>query len=806
MTSNEVKSTDRAQPTSELAQWKVGKSEDRTVTEGMPELIRHAAAEGAVLLENRVLPLPAHSRVAVFGRSQIDWAFTGYGSGGDVNCPYHMHLLQGLRNCEALTVEETLAAEYERWTKANPADAGSVWGQWPASFAEMPLTDERVRAARQSAEHALIVLSRTLGEERDAAAVAGEYYLTAEEETLLRQVTAVFPDAILILNLSSMIDLSFLDNYSFGAVLLAWQGGMESGNAVADLLSGRETPSGRLTDTVARSYEDHPSARQFGLPEQAEYTEDIYVGYRWFETFAPERVRYPFGYGLSYTTFRIEPEQRDAFSYDVSVTNTGAFSGKETVMLFVEKPCGRLGNPARELVAFAKTETLASGEQQVLHLQTDEYAISSYDDVGLAGRKSCYVLLAGTYQFYCGTDVRSAQKVGAFEVPETRVVRKLTEMAAPAAAFPIFAREDGKLVTRMTQPRTADLKERILNALPAAVEPTGNMGFRLRDVQSGNISMDTFLAQLDADELEALSRGAYTFDSPLGIKGNAGVFGGVTDSLRAKGIPALSACDGPSGVRSYASNSLLPSGTLLASTFNTALVEQLLSHLAGEMDACGADVLLAPGMNIHRNPLGGRNFEYFSEDPYLTGKIAAAYVRGVQAGGRSACPKHFACNSQEKRRQYHNSILTERALREIYLKGFEICVREAAPKCVMTSYNKINGVWGHYHYELVQGILRDEWGYTGGVMTDWWMRYAPSPEFPQLDGNAYRIRARVDLLMPGERVMTDTIQKPDGTLLATYGQPNGITLGEMQQSARNILRCILSIRDCRETEQSASSN
>lgn len=800
MTSNEIKPSERAG--GELAQWQVAKSDVKTVTAGMPEAIRHADAEGAVLLENRVLPLPANSRVAVFGRSQIDWSFTGYGSGGDVNCPYRVNLLQGLRNCKTLTVEERLAAEYERWTTENPADPGSIWGQWPASFAEMPLTDALVRSAWELADHAVIVLSRTLGEERDAAPTAGELYLTDEEREVLRQVTAVFPDAVLVLNLSSMIDLGFLDDYSFGAVLLAWQGGMESGNAVADLLCGRETPSGRLTDTVVRAYDDHPSAPQFGLPEQAEYTEDIYVGYRWFETFAPERVRYPFGYGLSYTSFRLETVQRNAFSYDVRVTNTGAYPGKETVMLFVEKPCGKLGNPARELVAFAKTEKLAPGEQQTINLQTDEYGISSYDDVGLAGHKSCYVLMAGTYRFHCGTDVRSAQVIGTHAVAETQVVRRLTEMAAPATAFPIYAREDGRLVTRMTQPRTVDLKARILAEVPTAVEPTGDLGFTLADVQSGKITLDTFIAQLDPDELEALSRGGYTFDSPLGIKGNAGVFGGVTPYLREKRVPVLSACDGPSGVRSYASNSLLPSGTLLASTFNTDLVEQIMCLLAGEMAACGADVILAPGMNIHRNPLGGRNFEYFSEDPYLTGKISAAYVRGIQSGGASACPKHFACNSQERRRQYHNSVLTERALREIYLKGFEICVREAEPKCLMTSYNKINGVWGHYHYELVQGILRGEWGYAGNVMTDWWMRYAPSPEFPQIEGNAYRVRAGVDLLMPGERVMTDTVQKPDGTLLATYGQPDGITLGEMQQTARHILHCVLSILP-RKTDNTA---
>ena len=198
-------------------------------------------------------------------------------------------------------------------------------------------------------------------------------------------------------------------------------------------------------------------------------------------------------------------------------------------------------------------------------------------------------------------------------------------------------------------------------------------------------------------------------------------------------------------------------------------------------------MLLAPGINIHRNPLCGRNFEYYSEDPYLCGKIAAAAVRGIQHGGRSACPKHFACNNQEFNRAGNDSRLSERALREIYLKGFEICIKEAQPKNIMTSYNLINGVWGHYNYELCTRILREEWGYEGNVMTDWWMKKSKSQEFPEMCDQAYRVRAQVDLLMPGGgRVCI--IKKPDGTLLKTLGKPEGITRGEIQRSAMNILR------------------
>jgi len=229
-------------------------------------------------------------------------------------------------------------------------------------------------------------------------------------------------------------------------------------------------------------------------------------------------------------------------------------------------------------------------------------------------------------------------------------------------------------------------------------------------------------------------------------------------------------------------------------------MNRLFMGVAEEMKERGTDVLLAPGLNIHRNPLCGRNFEYFSEDPFVSGKIAAAIVKGLQSvTGISACPKHFACNNQEFRRNRNDSRVSERALREIYLKGFEICVKEAKPINLMTSYNKINGVWGHYHYELVQGIVRGEWKYEGNVMTDWWMRSSKSPEFPEMEDQAYRVRAGVDVLMPGGgggilRLFGLSKEKPDGTLLATYGKKDGITLGEMQRTAKNVLRCVMELK------------
>lgn len=761
----------------------------KTVTPGMPELLRHAAAQGAVLLENSVLPFASETKVALFGRCQKDWFCTGYGSGGDVNAPYKVDLLEGLRCCGALEPDEALAEKYEAWCEKYPASPG-VWGMWPRSHPEMPISPEEAREAAKRADKAVIVIGRSSGEDRDQALQKGSYYLTDEERRLLKNVTESFPDAVLILNIGTLIDLSFLKEYPFGAVLIAWQGGMESGNAVADILCGAENPSGRLTDTVALCYEDYPSSATFGSRRRTEYKEDIYVGYRWFETFARDKVLYPFGHGLSYTVFSKEllPEEAP-LTFRVRVTNTGDRAGQEAVLLYVSKPVGDLGTPARELVSFGKTDLLAPGESRELTLTLTERELCSFDD-----GQSCWLLQEGTYRFFLGGNVREAEEIRTWAVEEARILEQLREAAAPGKPLKVYALKDGALSERTAPQRTVDMRKRILDALPKGTFITGDKGWKLKDVKEGRISLDAFVAQLSLEELEAISRGAYIMGHPWGPKGNAGIFGGVTESLKKKGIPPVVTTDGPSGIRLYASCSLLPIGTLLACTFDTALVERIYAKVGEEMVSRRTDVLLAPGMNIHRDPLCGRNFEYYSEDPLLTGKIAAAAVRGIQSMGVSACPKHFACNEQETNRTHNDSVLSQRALREVYLRGFEICVKEAAPKNLMTSYNKINGVWGHYHFDLVQTVLREEWGYQGNVITDWWMRYAPSPEFPKLRGNAYRVRARVDVLMPGAKSIFDRSKRPDGTLLESFEKEDGITLGELQEAAKNVLRCVMDLK------------
>ncbi len=768
--------------------------EKKTVTPGMPELLRRAAADGAVMLENNgILPLKGGTRVALFGITGYESHYVGYGSGGDVNRPYAVSFADGIKNCDRLTLDPTIESIYREWNKKNPINNG-FWGHWPFYFPEMPLDNTTVENARNKNEVAVAVIGRAAGESRDCKLQKGSYYLADDEIAMLDALAEEFDDIVILLNIGGIFDMSWIEKYKkvIGAILIVWQGGMEGGNAAADLLCGKAYPSGRLTDTIAKRYENYPSSANFGGKDFNEYKEDIYIGYRYFETFAKSKVLYPFGYGLGYTEFEISAntveKSNDKFIFNVSVKNIGNTIGREVVQLYLSKPCGKLGNPEKILVAFVKTAELKSGESETIELIVETNQLASYDE-----SKSAYIIERGKYEFFLGKSIRENEAVFTFEQAEAEIDCQCVQASAPIENLEVMSAYEynGKRIIKNRKARTKeyDLGKRILENLPEEIPQTGDKGFKLADVKSGKITMEQFVAQLNNNELEAISRGDYVMNSPLGAKGNAGAFGGVLQSLRAKGIKPVITTDGPSGIRLSACCSLLPIGTLLACSFDPQLVEKVYSAVADEMFAKGSDVLLAPGMNIHRNPLCGRNFEYYSEDPYLTGKIAAAAVKGIQSHGASACPKHFACNNQEFRRNMNDSRLSERALREIYLKGFEICVREARPKNIMTSYNRINSVYGHYNYELCTAILRNEWGYKGNVITDWWMKNEKSPEFPLIRNQAYRVRAQVDVLMPGGGRIPR--RKPDGTLLESLGKEGGITLGELQRTACNVLRAVI---------------
>ncbi len=746
---------------------------------GVPELLRRAAEEGAVLLKNDGA-LPLSGKVALFGRVQIDCSYAGCGSGGDVLKPYRVSILEGLSQNPMIDLDEQLKARYEKFCLEHPADRG-YWGNWTNSFPEMPLTKEEIKEISLRAGTAVVVIGRCAGEEADFPLKKGGYYLTDDERALLSNVSSCFSKTIVLLNISNPIDLGFLDEFEISSLLVLFQGGMEMGNAAARLLAGNVNPCGKLSMTLATEYRHYPSSKNFGNAKASEYCEDIYVGYRHFETFAKQNVRFPFGFGLSYTSFEIEGSFNQAENaVHFTVTNVGTRAGKDVVQIYVEKPQGRKGNPARELIGFHKTELLSSFQKEEGTIQLSDRDFCSYDET-----RSCFVRLKGEYKLYCGNNVRDAKEIASFSFEEEKIVEQCFSQCAPKEFFLIKTKGPRNELPRFSD---KDLKKEIFSSLPPALPFTGSLGYKLTDVKLGKISLEDFVSQLDLKELAALSRGDLKMNSALGPAGNAGVLGGVLPSLREKGVPPVTAVDGPSGVRLKTSASLIPCATLLACTFDKELLSNVYEAVGEEMKERGADVLLAPAMNIQRSPLGGRNFEYFSEDPFLSGKMAAAAVRGLQKTGVAACPKHFACNNQEYDRKQNDSRVSERALREIYLRGFEICVKEGKPKTLMTSYNKLNGVWTHYNYELVRGILREEWGFSGCVMTDWWMKNAKSPEFPKIKNNAYRVRAGVNVLMPGGDVV---FKRFGGSLLRSLGKEGGITLGELQKNAMEVLGFVL---------------
>ncbi len=775
---------------------------------GLADMSRLAAAEGLVLLknDNRVLPLDPGRTVSIFGRIQVDYFACGYGSGGDVNSPYKVNILDAMRMHPGITVNEELAGMYEAWCRQHPPDNGS-WGSWPRHHPEMPLDERTIAEAAAVSDTAIVVIGHSAGEDREAELAAGSYYLTDAENELLDRVDRQFKKIVVLVNSGNIIDMSWVDSHAnIDSVLYIWQGGMKGGSVVADILSGDIPPSGKLSATIAKNYKDYPTSGQsggeriFGGRDFSNYVEDIYVGYRYFETFAKDAVLYPFGYGLGYTDFEIKVDHASAsngvFSVDVAVKNMGeSYSGKEVVQVYYGAPQGRLGKAEKSLIAYAKTKTLAPGECEQIRLLFRVDDMASYDDAGVTGHASAYVLEAGEYPIYVGNSVRSAVKAGAYVEHRLRVTEQLKEVGAvPQGStfkrMKAVRNKDGSLVPRYENvpARTVDLSETIAKNLPRKTARRDDRDIKLIDVYKGQSSIEDFIAQCQVEELEALCRGGHVMNSSLGAAGNAGVFGGVTQSLRDKGVTPVTTVDGPAGVRLTATTSLLPIGTALACTWNDRLIEELYRMVGREMLSNQADVLLAPGMNIQRDPLGGRNFEYFSEDPLLTGQMAASVVRGLQSQGVAATPKHFALNNQETSRNRMDARCSERAMREIYLKGFEIVVKTAHPYNIMASYNRVNGVYSHYSYDLCTSMLRDEWGYEGLVMTDWWMQPGTDPDNERIYDNAYRVHAQVDVLMPGDGPQGG---KSDRSLLDSYESGKGITLGEIQRCAINTLKSVM---------------
>ncbi len=763
----------------------------------LPELrapMRRLAAEGSVLLKNDgVLPFRKGDCVSLFGRCQEAYKKSGTGSGGEVRSAVKPDLLSALRENGVFRLNEELAQLYADWSREHPYDFGNGW-QDPWSQEEMPVSEELVRSARARSDAAVILLQRSSGEGKDNTAEKGGFQLTDTERAMVELVALAFPRTAIVLNVSGLMDLRFTEELPIGAVLYVWQGGQEGALALADLLSGKISPSGGLPSTQARKLSDWPFYQNFLTPEVV-YAEDIYVGYRYFESFAPERVLYPFGFGLSYTDFDIRwdaEKQEDEIVLKALVKNIGGFAAKRSLQVYYEAPCGVLGTPARALACFGKTRELAPGESEALVLRFPLSAMASYDEAGLTGFASAYVLQAGTYRVFAGTDVRSAACVLTHTEPAARLVRQCEEAMAPVQAFEhLRAQHDSdgrrKAVLVPARLQETDLPARVQSRRPAEIPYSGRRGLRLSDVSAGRCSLDDFIAQLTDNDLINLLLGE-GMNSPRVTPNSGAAMGGVTEDLLDLGIPTLCLSDGPSGLRLGADgdcSSSLPDGFVFAASFDTALTEEIFRLEAHELHHYRVDLLLGPGMNIHKHPLCGRNFEYFSEDPVLSGQMAAAMSRGLASMGCSTTIKHCCCNNQEEYRNECMAIVSERALREIYLKGFEIAVREGSTRAIMTTYNPVNGWWNASNYDLCETLIRREWGFKGIIMTDWWARSNLFGEAGYNDNLKAMVRAHNDLFM----VCSST----EGKIHNIYeGLSEGyITRGDLQYCAANVLRFIL---------------
>ena len=743
---------------------------------GCPEhiaLSRKAASEGMVLVknENNILPLKKGTKVALFGVGSVDYTKGGGGS-GDVYCKYVHNIYDGFaekqaegkvevfaplekfyrdyaeketplhtarleaelnaiidRYAETLAEEKELAGKEELFLENMTgvfAAHGITWtdtelkrgqeivrAQSKILLPQPEMPEDLFAEAAKFADVAVLTISRYSIENCDRLPEPGDYYLSAEEQALYEKIKESFETCVVVLNICAVMDCEwFAEEPKVGAALIAWQAGMEGGCAMADLLCGDANPCGKLADTFAKRLSDYPSSPTFDEDEYyVNYYEDIYVGYRYFETIpgAKEKVRYPFGYGLSYTDFAMTDlsgkEEDGEITVSVAVTNKGEMAGREVVQVYYGAPQGKLGKPAKVLACYAKTKLLQPGESEAVKVSFPVAQMASYDDLGKI-RKSAYVLEQGDYEIMVGNCVANTEKALTYAVKEDTVTEQLTARCVPQ-----------KLTKRL-------LADGTYEALP------------MERVEQVYVTPPTVPELADIPDTDLCN---FLGGSPAIGVCNTCCF----PPLKQRDLPPQPTADGPAGIRLAAKHGIpttaWPSATLLACTWDPAIVEQIGVCGGIEGRENGLTVWLTPALNIHRTPLCGRNFEYFSEDPYISGTIAGAQVRGMQASGMACSIKHFACNNREINRTKNDSRVSERALREIYLKGFEICVKTADPWTLMSSYNLLNGVHTSESYDLLTVILRDEWGFGGMVTTDWGMKYDPVRE----------VMAGNDMKMPG---------------------------------------------------------
>ncbi|MDE7271516.1 MAG: glycoside hydrolase family 3 C-terminal domain-containing protein [Lachnospiraceae bacterium] len=723
-------------------------------------LSKEAAKEGMVLLKNDggLLPLAKGSRIALFGKAGFDYVRGGGGS-GEVTVSYARNLYEGFSLLkDRVSVFEELSAFYRDNVKEQYR-AGRV----PGMTIEPEIPAELLRKARAYTDTAVITICRFSGEGWDRKSIVdtenknlcisedamakrsaeifedGDFCLTHAERAMVDAVKSHFEKVIVVMNVGGMVDSCwFHDDARIQSVLMAWQGGIEGGLAAAELLMGEGNPSGKLVDTFARELADYPSTEGFHESERfVDYAEDIYVGYRYFETIpgADRKVNYPFGFGLSYTDFALTAgaayEENGRIYVPVMVTNIGNRAGKEVVQAYFGAPQGKLGKPAKQLAAFQKTRLLQTGESQSIILSWRVGDMASYDDLGKI-KESAYILEKGSYSLFVGVSVRDVAALDfKYEVKEDTVVQQLSRKCAPTSLKRRMLANGSYEELPTAAPVDTDANELVplTVAQTDGFTPAARAGKRyhlwvntaaqqhhfLREVAEGKITLDEFMAQLSDEDLAHL----------LGGQPNTGVantFG--WGNLPEYGVPNVMTADGPAGLRIAPECSVYttawPCATQLACSWNEELVERVGEAGGAEVKENNIAVWLTPAVNIHRSPLCGRNFEYYSEDPFLTGKLAAAMVRGIQSNHVGASVKHFALNNKETNRKNSDSRASERAVREIYLKAFEIIVKEARPWSIMSSYNIVNGHRASENRELLEDILRGEWGFDGMVTTDWW--------------------------------------------------------------------------------------
>lgn len=819
-------------------------------------LSRALAGECIVLMENDgALPLNGAGKIALYGSGARQTIRGGTGS-GDVNTRSDVTVEQGL---ERAGFQITTKGWLDR-QEAAYQQARKDYAEWvPAYAKEHNMTEFLVVFSHPfqviapveiedmaEASTAVYVISRTSGEGADRFDKRGDYLLYDEEKAQLEQLGKAYDKLILVLNVGGVMDMSEIKAIpGVNAVLLMSQLGNIGGDVLADVLLGKVNPSGKLTDTWAKQYSDYPSSEGFshndGNIDDEYYTEGIYVGYRYFDTFGVEPL-YPFGYGKSYTDFSVAPGAVSVEDGQVKlsavVKNTGSVhAGKEVVQVYCSAPAGKLPKPYQELAAFAKTRLLAPGESETLEITFPVKDMASYCE-----KCAAWVLEAGEYVLRVGTSSRSTEIAAVLTLAQTvktEILKNLfadpdpvQEIQPPAANAPVV---DASVPRIAIDPAEITTKQPsyTVERKPYATEQTNLL--TAADVKAGRCTVEELTAQLTVEEMADLCVGTLRAEGTIVGGASHSVPGAAGDSSsiikESRGVKNMILADGPAGLRlqpvfkTDKAGNLLPGGRVmgnmvqpfspeyndensdtyyqyctaipigwaLAQSWNMELLKEIGSMVGKEMEEFGVDLWLAPAMNIHRNPLCGRNFEYYSEDPLVSGKAAAAITLGVQSHpGKGTTIKHFAANNQEDNRYFTNSHISERAIREIYLKGFEITIKESQPLSIMTSYNLLNGIHTANSFELLQSAARDEWGFQGVVMTDWFT----SQNRPGLTGSRpvpYPISASSgcvyagnDMQMPGCQENVDDIVRAVTTGETVDGYK--LTLADLQFNAANVIR------------------